>query len=70
MKLLSKILRTLILTSPGERIMEPDFGVGLRRFLFENMDGDVLAELVARIKQQTGVYIPAIELQGNRLCYK
>ena len=44
--------------------MEPDFGVGLRRYLFENMDGDVLAEVVARIKQQTGVYIPAIELQG------
>ena len=56
--------KNLILTSPGERIMEPDFGVGLRRFLFENMDGDVLAELVARIKQQTGVYIPAIELQA------
>ena len=56
--------KNLILTSPGERIMEPNFGVGLRQFLFENIDGDMLAELVARIKEQTGTYIPAIELQA------
>ena len=28
-------LKMLVLTSPGERIMIPDFGVGLRRYLFE-----------------------------------
>ena len=27
--------KNLLLTSPGERIMNPDFGVGLRHFLFE-----------------------------------
>ena len=57
-------LINVLLTEPGERVNLPDFGVGLRRFLFENMDGDVLAELVARIKQQTGVYIPTIQLQA------
>ncbi len=29
-------LKMLILTNPGERIMLPEYGVGLRRFLFEN----------------------------------
>ena len=28
-------LKMIILTSPGERIFEPSFGVGIRRFLFE-----------------------------------
>ena len=28
-------LRMLLYTSPGERIMIPNYGVGLKRFLFE-----------------------------------
>lgn len=56
--------KNLILTSPGERIMEPEFGVGLRQYLFENVNGDLLADLVARIKQQTSAYIPAIQLES------
>tara|TARA_Y100001973_G_C5195566_1_gene334016 strand:+ start:2508 stop:2912 length:405 start_codon:yes stop_codon:yes gene_type:complete len=56
--------KNLILTSPGERIMEPEFGVGLRKFLFGNVNGDLLADLVARIKQQTTTYIPAIQLES------
>tara|TARA_R100000152_G_C6772929_1_gene200075 strand:+ start:1613 stop:2017 length:405 start_codon:yes stop_codon:yes gene_type:complete len=56
--------KNLILTSPGERIMEPEFGVGLRQFLFGNVNGDLLADLVARIKQQTTTYIPAIQLES------
>jgi phage baseplate assembly protein W len=28
-------IRTILLTDPGERIMLPEFGGGLRRFLFE-----------------------------------
>ena len=27
----------LVLCAPGERIMYPDFGVGLRNYLFENL---------------------------------
>ena len=29
--------KNLMLTSPGERIMDPEFGVGLRRFLFVHL---------------------------------
>ena len=29
-------LKMIVLTSPGERIMNPDFGVGLRNYLFRN----------------------------------
>ncbi len=29
-------LRMLLLTNPGERIMMPDFGVGIKTYLFAN----------------------------------
>ena len=29
-------LKMLILTIPGERVMEPNFGAGIARYLFEN----------------------------------
>ena len=29
-------LKMIVLTAPGERIMNPLFGVGLRNYLFEN----------------------------------
>lgn len=28
-------LKTIILTNPGEKLMDPEFGVGVRRYLFE-----------------------------------
>ena len=35
--------KMLILTVPGERVMEPKFGVGLKRYLFENFSETVYA---------------------------
>ena len=34
-------LRMLILTNPGEKIMEPEFGVGVRKYLFESTRGAI-----------------------------
>ena len=38
--------KMLILTNPGERIMEPNFGVGLSRYLFENGTGDIKGRII------------------------
>lgn len=32
-------LKTLILTNPGEKLMDPEFGVGIRKYLFESTSG-------------------------------
>ena len=32
-------LKMLVLTNPGEKLMDPAFGVGVRRYLFENANG-------------------------------
>ena len=55
-------LKMLLLTNPGERIMEPEFGVGLKRFLFEQNVSKVHGDIHARIKSQTAKYIPALQI--------
>tara|TARA_B100000035_G_C20645936_1_gene398767 strand:- start:151 stop:570 length:420 start_codon:yes stop_codon:yes gene_type:complete len=53
-------LLNVLLTDPGERIMEPTFGIGVKRLLFEqNINEDDLKE---RINSQVNIYIPEIEI--------
>ena len=53
-------LINLLLTQPGERVNEPNFGVGLKHYLFEqNVDIDSLNTL---INDQINIYIPEISL--------
>ena len=53
-------LINVLLTEPGERINEPNFGVGLRGLLFEqNINKEGLDDV---INQQINFYIPQIEL--------
>jgi len=54
--------KNLVLTSPGERIMLPDFGCGIRKYLFENMNSQHRSEITARINQQIERYMPFITL--------
>jgi len=55
-------LKMLILTMPGERIMVPNFGVGLHGFLFEGVTEDTFSRISTRIQQQVSQFIPAINL--------
>ncbi len=52
-------IRMLFLTSPGERIMEPGYGVGFRNFLFEQR---VESDIVATINTQVAIYMPNIKI--------
>ena len=53
-------LINVLLTEPGERINEPNFGVGLKGLLFEqNVNKEGLDDV---INQQINFYIPQIEL--------
>ena len=57
-------MKNLLLTSPGERVMIPDFGVGLKRYLFENLDRAVLGSIETRIRQQVDKYLPYVNLKS------
>ena len=56
--------KNLLLTSPGERVMIPDFGVGLRNHLFSNQHETIEAEISSRIESQTEAYLPYIEINN------
>tara|TARA_A100001391_G_C4933604_1_gene242518 strand:+ start:250 stop:654 length:405 start_codon:yes stop_codon:yes gene_type:complete len=56
-------LKNLVLTSPGERVMLPDFGAGIRRLLFEPNTGQVFSTAKDRITAQVTRYMPFVQLE-------
>ena len=59
-------LKMIILTSPGERIMHPKFGVGLRRYLFMNNTVRTLSEIERKIEEQVRTYLPPVRIRSIR----
>ena len=58
--------KNLMLTNPGERVMNSDFGAGLTRFLFENKTSDVIADINAAIYTQTAKYLSFVQILDVR----
>jgi len=52
----------IIMTSPGERIMDIDFGVGVRRYLFEPLVAQIETKLRNRIHKQINKYLSFVTL--------
>ena len=61
-KLVRQNLKMLILTNPGERVMRPNFGVGIKNYLFEHYGENIQAQINAKIRKQAEVYMPAVEI--------
>jgi phage baseplate assembly protein W len=56
-------LKMLLLTNPGERIMNSDFGVGLTRVLFESDTQEIRDILEQRIMSQIRKYLNYITVE-------
>lgn len=54
--------KNLILTVRGERIMDPEFGVGIHQLLFENSSTSLLDALEGAIITQTARYLPFVQV--------
>jgi phage baseplate assembly protein W len=59
-------LKMLILTAPGERIMDPSFGVGLRNYLFEFNESTTYSAISSRILKQVQIYLPYLKIDDIR----
>ena len=58
-------LKMLLLTMPGERVMEPEFGAGLQRFMFQNFgDTAFFAEIDFTVRDQTHKYLPHVKINN------
>jgi phage baseplate assembly protein W len=54
--------KMLLLTEEGEKVMDTNFGVGLRKQLFENFSFQTSQNIRERIIQQTAKYLPFIKI--------
>ena len=57
-------LKMLLLTTAGERVMDPSFGVGLRSYVFEPNNSNTYDNIVGRINEQVGIYLPYININS------
>jgi phage baseplate assembly protein W len=60
--LVKQNVKNLLLTIPGERVMDANFGVGLKKYLFELDNESVRGRVRARIGQQVQKYLPYIRI--------
>jgi len=56
-------IKMIVLTAPGERVMEPDFGVGIRNFLFEQETPFLVSDIQTRINTQVEKYAPFVKIR-------
>ena len=57
-------MKMLLLTRKGEYVFDPNFGVGLHDYLFEN-DVTISAPLIeGQIRSQTATYMPYVQIDG------
>ncbi len=57
-------LKMLVLTNPGERVMEPEFGVGIKRYLFQNFSENIQSDIKQRVTRQVAIYMPAVRIDS------
>lgn len=61
-------LKNLVLTSPGEKLTDPNFGVGVREYLFENSTtnsgDDVIGDIAGRINSQVSTYMRYLNIKS------
>lgn len=60
-------LKMLVLTGKGERIMIPEYGVGLKRKLFENKSPSLESSIQSAITSQVNKYLPYISIQDIQI---
>src|SRR5260370_27121520 len=56
-------IRLILETDPGERVMRPDFGAGLRRMVFEPINTSTMALVQQRVEAALVAWEPRIEVK-------
>ena len=59
---IKRSVRNIVLTNPGERKFNPNFGVGLRNYLFENFTRDTAYIIEEKTREQLRLHEPRCRL--------
>jgi phage baseplate assembly protein W len=62
--LIKQNFKNLILTIPGERVMDSNFGVGIQRYLFENTTSYISSDIAAAVAEKTRAYMPFVKVEN------
>lgn len=61
-ELIKGMVRQVIGTSKGERVMLPKFGVSIREYLFEPFTKNIATNVAYEIRTQVKKYVPSVEI--------
>jgi Bacteriophage baseplate protein W len=56
-------IRIILGTSPGERVMRPEFGAGLDRFVFEPVNPTTVARVKRQVQEALVTWEPRIDVE-------
>tara|TARA_B110000196_G_scaffold283299_1_gene265125 strand:- start:336 stop:806 length:471 start_codon:yes stop_codon:yes gene_type:complete len=56
-------LKNLLLTSPGERAMQPEFGSNMRAICFEQIDDNLPLTIETEVRNAVELWLPYINIQ-------
>ena len=59
---IARAVRNIVLTTPGEKFFDPDFGSSMGEILFENVDEITAVSIEDEIKSSLKNYEPRVEL--------
>ena len=59
---IARAVRNIVLTTPGEKFFDPDFGSSVSEILFENVDDITAVSIEDEIKSCLNNYEPRVEL--------
>ena len=59
---IARAVRNIVLTSPGEKFFDPDFGSSVSEILFENVDDITAVSIEDEIKSCLDNYEPRVEI--------
>ena len=59
---IARAVRNIVLTTPGEKFFDPDFGSSMGEILFENVDDITAVSIEDEIKSSLKNYEPRVEL--------
>ena len=59
---IARAVRNIVLTTPGEKLFDPDFGSNIGEILFENVDEITAVSIEDEIKSSLKNYEPRVEL--------